>query len=227
MNLKLENDQIKNIKEKFSFLKEVPTNEWEDSNGYMTTLPAQPMIDEGHIFNHVSFVLSGCVRIYKISPSGKELTLYRLRSGDTCIIMLASVLGETVYEAFAEIEQDTELFVLPAQLFREWSHKYREINTYIYRLFMKRMTSVANLIEDITFKPFNSRLAQLLLQNLKVNSNNPLYITHHSLSVDLGTAREVVSRTLKEFERNGWIKQERSKIYILHKEKLEDIVEGL
>ncbi|MEE6449428.1 Crp/Fnr family transcriptional regulator [Gottfriedia acidiceleris] len=223
----MKKEQIEMINNKFPFFREIPIHEWNDSSGFITTLPVREMIEEGYIFKHVSFVLSGCIRIYKISPSGKELTLYRLRSGDTCVIMLASVLGETGYEAIAEIEKETELFVLPAQLFREWTYRYKEINTYIHRLFLKRLKTVANLIEDITFKPLNSRLADLLLQKSSGTSDNFLYITHQSLSIDLGTAREVVSRTLKDFERNGWIQQKRDKIFILQKEKLKDLVEEM
>ncbi|WJQ81925.1 Crp/Fnr family transcriptional regulator [Brevibacillus brevis] len=189
------------------------------------TLSTQPVLEEGHIFEHATFVLRGSVRIYKISPTGKELTLYRLKSGEVCVIMMASILGETGYEALAETEEETELLVFPVALFKYWMETYKELNQFIYRLFIKRMISVTNLIEDITFLPMDRRVAELLLRKTNTNSEAPLYATHEVLSLELGTAREVVSRILKEFERLGWIKLGRGKIYLLQRSELEQLAQ--
>jgi len=216
-------EKITSIVSTFPCFAAVPHEKWQTSGVAVITLPAQPVIEEGHVFQHASFVLRGSVRIYKISPSGKELTLYRVKSGEVCVIMMASILGETGYEAIAETEEETELLVLPVPLFKNWMDTYKGLNQFIYRLFIKRMISVTSLIEDMTFLPMDRRVAELLLRKTNSRSEAPLYVTHESLSLELGTAREVVSRVLKEFERLGWLRLGRGKIAILKRCELEKL----
>ncbi|MCC3382265.1 Crp/Fnr family transcriptional regulator [Paenibacillus farraposensis] len=220
-------EKFANIVSKFPCFSVVPLEKWQNTGASIISLSAQPVLEEGHIFEHASFVLRGSVRIYKISPSGKELTLYRVKSGEVCVIMMASILGETGYEALAETEEETELLVLPVALFKHWMDTYKELNQFIYRLFIKRMISVTSLIEDITFLPMDRRVAELLLRKTNTNTNSeaPLYATHEALSLELGTAREVVSRVLKEFERLGWIQLGRGKIYLLQRSELEQLAQ--
>lgn len=219
----MQNEKIASIVSTFPCFAAIPLEQWQNTEAAVITLPARPVIEEGHIFQHASFVLSGSVRIYKISPTGKELTLYRVKRGEVCVIMMASILGETGYEAIAETEEETELLVLPVALFKQWMDTYKELNQFIYRLFIKRMVSVTNLIEDMTFLPMDRRVAELLLRKTNPHSAAPLYITHESLSLELGTAREVVSRVLKEFERLGWIRLGRGKISMLKRSELEKL----
>ncbi|GAA3400455.1 Crp/Fnr family transcriptional regulator [Paenibacillus hodogayensis] len=221
----MEPEQIAKAVAAFPCFADVPPEAWNHSGAFAAKVPAQLLIKEGHLFEHASFVLRGCVRIYKISPSGKQLTLYRVRSGETCVIMMASILGEAEYEAFAEAEEPSELLVLPAVRFRQWMHAYPELSRFIYRLFIKRMVAVTGLIEDMTFRPMDGRVAELLLRQSPVAAEAPLYVTHESLSFELGTAREVVSRVLKGFERQGWLRLGRGKIYVLRRDELERLAE--
>lgn len=218
-------EQIAAIVSEFPCFAAVTPDEWRHSEAFIARLPAQPVIGEGHLFKHASFVLKGCVRIYKISSAGKELTLYRVRSGETCVIMMASILGETGYEANAETEEDTELLVLPAELFKLWMHTYKELNPFIYRLFIQRMVSVTGLVEEMTFHSMDRRVAEWLLRQPGGQSEAPLYRTHESLAIELGTAREVVSRILKRFEKRGWIRLGRGKLYVLQRGELERLLQ--
>ncbi|QRG66560.1 Crp/Fnr family transcriptional regulator [Brevibacillus choshinensis] len=218
-------EQILQVRHAFPFFEEVPDQQWEQSGVQLINLSAQPaVIGEGHLFEHASFVLRGCVRIYKISSAGKELTLYRVRKGEFCVIMIASILGETGYEAIAEIEEETELLVLPVRLFREWMQDYKGLSSFIYRMFIKRMVSVAGLAEDMAFQSMDHRVAQWLLKKAKDHADAPLYVTHDSISKDLGTAREVISKVLKGFERRGWIRMARGKVYISQRAELERLI---
>lgn len=217
-------EQIARVVQAFPCFVGVPIEQWGVSGAQLISIPPQPVIEEGHIFEHASFVLRGCVRIYKISPTGKELTLYRVKKGEVCVIMMASILGETGYEAIAETEEETELVVFPVKLFRQWMQEYKELNQFIYRLFIKRMVSVTDLVEDMTFQTMDQRVAELLLRKTSEHANAPLYVTHESLSRELGTAREVVSRVLKGFERRGWIRLSRGKIYLDQRGQLERLI---
>lgn len=203
----------------------IPSEEWVSSGSQIIKVSPQPIIGEGHFFEHATFILKGCVRVYKVSPQGKELTLYRIRSGETCVIMLVSILGNTGYEAFAETEEESEFVVIPVPVFKRWLDNYKEVNQFIYRLILKRIVSVSELVEDMTFQPMNHRVAHLLLRKTSSNINVPLYVTHESLAMELGTAREVVSRMLKRFEKLGYIQLGRGKIHIVNRHNLEQIME--
>lgn len=217
-------EQIARVVQAFPCFAAIPIERWGVSGAQLISIPPQPVIREGHLFKHASFVLRGCVRIYKISSTGKELTLYRVKKGEVCVIMMASILGETGYEAIAETEEETELLVFPVKLFRQWMHEYKELNQFIYRLFIQRMVSVTALVEDMTFQPMDQRVAEWLLRKTSEQANAPLYVTHESLAKELGTAREVVSRVLKGFERQGWIRLSRGKIYMDQRGKLEQLI---
>lgn len=143
-------EQISRVRQTFPCFEGISDQQWGLSGARLISLPARSaVITEGHLFEHASFVLRGCVRIFKISPTGKELTLYRVRKGEFCVIMMASILGETGYEATADIEEDTELLVLPVGLFRKWMHDDKQLNQFIYRVFIKRMVSVTARIPEL------------------------------------------------------------------------------
>lgn len=197
----------------------VPAGEWKRSGVTIERFSPQPAMQEGHLFAHAAFVLSGKVRIHKISESGREVTLYRVQRGGVCVLMMASILGETGYEACAEIEEDTELLLLTVSVFKEWMDSYKPLRHYIYQTMIKRMISVTTLVEDIAFKPINARIAAFLLSRT-TESCTTLLMTHEALAIELGSAREVVSRALKDFENAGWIKLGRGRISEIRRDVL-------
>lgn len=179
-------------------------------------------ITEGHSLTHAIFILSGSIRIYKIGASGREVTLYRVRSGECCVLMMASILGEMEYEASVEIERDTEVLLFPVESFREWMNTYKSVRQYVYRQFMDRFTHVSSLLEQITFGSIRERIATYLLQR-QDELGDPsawLEITHEQMGIELGTAREVVSRMLREFVHDGAIIVQRGKIAVIDTSKL-------
>lgn len=179
-------------------------------------------ITEGHSLTHAIFILSGSIRIYKIGASGREVTLYRVRSGECCVLMMASILGEMEYEASVEIERDTEVLLFPVESFREWMNTYKSVRQYVYRQFMDRFTHVSSLLEQITFGSIRERIATYLLQRQDElgDPSGWLEITHEQIGVELGTAREVVSRMLREFVHDGAIIVQRGKIAVMDTSKL-------
>lgn len=221
----MQSEHLPRIASAFPCFASVSLEDWSRSGASILTVPAQIVIEEGHIFEHASFLLTGCIRIYKISPTGKELTLYRLRSGETCVIMIASILGEMRYEAIAEAEEESELLVLPVRVFKQWMSTFPELNLFIYRLFVRRMVSVTGRIEEMTFQSMEQRVADWLLRQASPNSSMaPLYVTHEAISMELGTAREVVSRVLKRFEKLGLVHLGRGKIHLHKRSELEKLL---
>ncbi|MBH5319552.1 Crp/Fnr family transcriptional regulator [Paenibacillus sp. GSMTC-2017] len=216
--------RLDDIVRTFPCFKNVSTSDWENRGLSIVRVPPSIAIAEGHLFEHAAFVLSGTVRIYKVGATGRELTLYRVRQGEVCVVMMASILGETPYEATAAIEEDTVLLLLPVDLFKRWMSNYPTLNQYIYKLFIKRMVGVTDLIDDIAFKPMEVRVAELVLQRLSAGCDDKLSITHEQLASELGTAREVVSRTLKELEQRGVLEIGRGSIRHIRTEELKRIV---
>lgn len=206
----------------FPCFSELSKQDWEVAK-IAKVSPASPhSIREGHELQHAMFILSGSIRIYKISNSGKEVTLYRVRGGECCVLMMASILGETEYEASVHIETETDVLLFPVDNFRKWMYMYKSIRQMIYRQFIVRWTDVANLLEQIAFCSIHERISGFLIERQTTlgPSSNIIEITHEQLAIELGTSREVVSRALKEFSDKGAILLQRGKIYIVDLKKM-------
>jgi CRP/FNR family transcriptional regulator, anaerobic regulatory protein len=215
--------EVQRITETLPFLSLISQEEWNYTQ-LITVDPSTPhTIREGHVFQHAIFVLSGIIRIYKMNEQGREVTLYRVQSGQSCVLMMASILGEIEYEASASIESESEILLIPVDKFKTWMDHHSPLKQFIYKQFIQRINAVSSLLENIAFKPMSYRLAQLLIQS--TNEKNPiLRLTHDQLAIELGTAREVISRTLQDFQRRGFLTLNRGKISILDRLALENIL---
>lgn len=216
----MELKQIAGVTHAFPCFSSVSADDWMRKDITVERVPPRLSMPEGHFFAHAAFVLKGKVRIHKISESGREVTLYRIQRGGVCVLMMASILGETEYEASAEVEEETELLLLPVEVFKQWMDTYKELRQFIYQTMVKRMISVTTLVEDIAFKPIHTRIAQLLVMRTAEN-NDTLYMTHDAIAIELGTAREVVSRALKDFKKAGWLNLGRGKIEQIQRDILQ------
>ena len=215
--------EVQRITDILPFLSTVSQQDWHRAE-LISIDPSTPhTIREGHILQHAMFIVKGTVRVYKISEQGREITLYRVQSGQSCVLMMASILGETEYEASASIEVESEILIIPAGIFRLWMDNYRPLRQFIYKQFIHRINVVTSLLENIAFKPINYRLAHLLFNNTNEKTAT-LMITHDQLAVELGTAREVISRSLKDFQDRGILSLTRGKISLMDRLALEEII---
>lgn len=214
--------QIERIKALFPFLSDVSYEDWQKASIITIEPNARHPIQEGHTLEHAVLVLDGSIRIFQLSESGREVTLYRVQSGEGCVLMLASILGETEYGANAVVETTSELMLLPAETFKQWMVRYPEINKYVYRQFLQRMKYMTNLLDHIAFKPIEYRVADFLLRKACPTTQS-LTITHDQIAAELGTAREVVSRALKSFEKSGLLRLRRGKIEMIDWSHIERI----
>ncbi len=178
------------------------------------TFPAgQVLAMESDESNYFSLVLSGRARIYKVGHSGREFTLYTVNPGESCILTAFSILSHTRFPAIAVVEEELETLLIPAEIFREWVDKYDVWRIYVFNLLSQRLNEILSLMEEIAFHRIDARIANYLLR-LSDNSGKYLLTTHQKISQDVGTAREVVSRVLKEFEREHLITLKRGKILL-------------
>jgi len=167
-----------------------------------------------------SYLLSvdGTIRVQLTAESGREVTLYRVRSGDSCILTTSCLLSGEHYPAEGVAETDVTALVIGHREFQHALDESAGFRRFVFSNLSKRLTDVIRRMEAVTFTPIDKRLAEVLLDSR--SSDSMTTITHQALAVELGTAREVVSRHLKRFESEGWITLGRGQIEITDPENL-------
>lgn len=167
---------------------------------------------EGDKCPGIAFVLSGEIRVYKIGETGREITLYEIYSGETCILNAACILSHRNYPANAVGLIDGTMLYLPEGIFKRLLAEHQVMRTFIFSLFSQRFGEIIELIEEVTFGKMDVRLEDYLIEKAE---NDALVTTHQNIANDLGTSREVVSRLLKDFEHKGRIALSRNHIRLI------------
>jgi CRP/FNR family transcriptional regulator len=152
-------------------------------------------------------VLSGCLRVSMAGAKGRELPLYRVRPGESCILTTTCLLGETAYSATGVSELDTCAIALAGEGFHRLIEQEPLFRTFVFRLFTDRVLELLQLVEEVAFRKLDERLAALLLAK-----GNPIRTTHQHLADELGSVREMISRLLRSFEERGWVALGREQI---------------
>ncbi len=166
-----------------------------------------------------ALVLSGTIRVYYLSPDGKEITLYRVNDGNICTLSAACLLGDVDYPAIAQVEGNLTMCVIPQPVFLEIFNHDEAFRKFVSSSIVYRMTLVMSLLGEVAFYTVDCRLAAWLTRQ----NQTIIKTTHERIASDLGTAREVISRSLKALEKKGLIKTGRSKIEIIDQKSLEAI----
>lgn len=176
-------------------------------------LPADMAVfREGDQCSNFLLVIDGAVRVQKLSESGREIVLYRVEEGQSCILTTACMLGGKQYSAEGYTETEVHAVALPHQAFQRALHGSRCFREFVFGVYAERVTELLLLIDAISFGRVDQRLVGYLLEH--ADGNGSLALTHQELARELGTAREVVSRLLKEFERRGLVQLGRGRIGI-------------
>jgi CRP/FNR family transcriptional regulator len=175
------------------------------------TVPAgEAVFREGDRCSNFLLVLDGAVRVQKLSENGREIVLYRVEEGQSCILTTACMLGGKEYNAEAFTETEVHAVALPYSAFQKALHGSHGFREFVFGAYSERVTELLMLIDSISFGRIDQRLAAHLLE--QADSDDELRLTHQDLARELGTAREVVSRMLKEFERRGMVQLGRGRI---------------
>ena len=176
-------------------------------------LPArQAVFHVGDSCDNFLLVLDGRVRVQMVSESGREIVLYRVDTGETCVLTTACLLGHSAYSAEGITETDVHAIVVPAQAFRDLLGQSQVLRDFVFQSYGERLTNLMVLVEEVAFGRVDIRLARLLCE--RTAQEGTLATTHQELAVELGSAREVISRQLKDFERRGLVKLSRGQIAI-------------
>ena len=168
-------------------------------------------------------LLTGTIRVYTPSKSGREITLYRVNPGDLCILSLNSLYQNRNYGVFAEAETDIYALGISAQDFQSVLNESEEFRNFVLSALNARLCDLMCLIQDTAFENLDLRLARLIDRLSKQGESLRVDITHQALARELGSTREMISRILKEFEQRKIIKLSRGFIDILSAESLKQL----
>jgi len=194
----------------FSFEKEL-LDRIEESK-VLEIEPGTVILKEREFIKVIPLVLEGSIKLRKQDPTGREIIFYHIEPGESCILSITSCLNEKESKAEAIIEKKTRLIAISAREVREWMDTYPSWRKFVVKLYYDRMTEVMTLLDMVIFKSVDTRLVQYLNEKAV---NQELKITHQQLAGELGTAREVISRLLKQMEREGIISLDRGMIRII------------
>lgn len=168
---------------------------------------------EGDACSSIAFVLSGGIRVYKLAESGREITLYEIGPGETCILNASCILAGLSYPANAACLADTDVLLVPAAGFKGLIGRNEALREFVFRILSERLAGVMELLSEVAFGRMDARLMEYLVEK---SEDGRLAATHQRIADDLGTSREVVSRLLKDFERRGLVELSRGSIILLN-----------
>lgn len=185
----------------------------------LVEIPAHQFIClEGSKCSGIPLVLEGRARVYKLSESGREITLYRVEPGDSCILTASCIMSGVEFPAFVSTETDVEAIVVPPAVLHRWVNQYEVWSQFLWNMLASRFAEVISLVEEVAFQRVDKRTADYLVN--AVGADGTIKKTHQDIAADIGTSREVISRILKEFEHNGLITLSRGEI---HAENLNEL----
>lgn len=185
--------------------------------------PKTKVFGPGDTAETMFLILSGTVRVQQSSENGHEIVLYRIHSGETCVLTTSCLLSHEPYSATGITETEVRAVTIPRATFDQLIATSTVFRDFVFASFSKRITDLLMMVAEVAFQRIDVRLAQALLR-LSVNDDR-IATTHQELSVELGTAREVISRQLQEFQRRGWIALSRGSVEILHKDPIQDLAD--
>jgi CRP/FNR family transcriptional regulator len=160
-------------------------------------------------------VLSGTIKVLQQYPNGREMPLYKVRPGESCLLSGSCLLGHSDYTAAGIAETDVELLIVPPADFHAMVASDGAFRNLVFSLFGERLATLLSLVEAIAYQKLDQRLAALLLAK-----GDTVNATHQALADELGSVREIVSRLLRSFEDKGWVDLARERIQITDRDAL-------
>ena len=184
------------------------------------TLPAgQSVFRRGEPCRNYLVVLSGSVRVQALSSGGREVTLYRVRDGESCVITTSCLISHEAYPAEGMTETETHALVIPRALFDQAMDCSAAFRRFVFANQGQRLADLIRRLEDVAFGRVEARLARLLVDRSRADGDQVI-LTHQQIAAELGTAREVVSRQLKRLEQAGWVRVGRGAIEVCDRQAL-------
>jgi len=179
---------------------------------------------DGDACRDYMLLVSGSVRIQKVGDSGREIVLYRLHPGQGCVLTTSCLLAGRPYPAEGVAEDEVTALAIPHAAFERGLAESPSFRRFVFSTYSRRLAELITLIEAVAFGRFEVRLAHYLVHHAP--AEGPLRLTHGRLAQELGSAREVVSRQLKDFERRGLVRLQRGAIVVNDRDALARLAQG-
>ncbi|MEE6127718.1 Crp/Fnr family transcriptional regulator [Chryseobacterium arthrosphaerae] len=173
------------------------------------------ILDENASIRSIPIVMKGMIKVIRTEEDGREILLYYIKAGESCIMSFLGGMHNEKSIVKAEVEEDAEILFLPVDKVSLFIKEHPEWLDYIFRLYHKRFEELLDIINAIAFKKVDERLLNLLHKKSELTHSDTIHTTHEQLANELGTARVVVSRLLKQLEEDGKVKLGRNKIALL------------
>ena len=211
--------------DKFPGLSRLPDEVRDDliKGSEVVNVPAGTQVfAPGQSADKLLLMLEGSVKVQQKSETGREVSLYRVHAGESCVLTTACMLAFEDYSAEGVAETDVTAAAIPRKTFDGLVARSAIFREFVFTAYSRRITDLFTLIDDIVFQRMDVRLAARLLD--LADEADVVRATHAFLANELGTAREVVSRTLAEFHRRGWVEQSRGEVRLTGRSGLERLV---
>lgn len=173
------------------------------------------ILNENAYIKVIPIVMSGSIKVLRTEEDGHEILLYYIQPGESCIMSFLGGLHQDTSKIKAVAEEDTEILLIPIDKVTLLIKEFPEWLDYIFRLYHKRFEELLQIVNSIAFKKIDERLLDLLKKKKELTGNTTISITHEQLANELGTARVVVSRLLKQMEKNSLVQLGRNNITLL------------
>ncbi|ASE60359.1 Crp/Fnr family transcriptional regulator [Chryseobacterium indologenes] len=173
------------------------------------------ILDENASIRSIPIVMKGMIKVIRTEEDGREILLYYIKAGESCIMSFLGGMHNEKSIVKAEVEEDSEVLFLPLDKVSLFIKEHPDWLDYIFRLYHKRFEELLDIINAIAFKKVDQRLLNLLHKKSELTGSDTIQTTHEQLANELGTARVVVSRLLKQLEEEGKLKLGRNKILLL------------
>jgi len=175
----------------------------------------ETILNENAYIKAIPIVLTGSIRVMRAEEDGREILLYYIKAGESCIMSFLGGLHHDKSKVKAIAEEETEILFIPIDKVNLLIKEFPEWLDYIFRLYHKRFEELLEVVNAIAFKKLDERLLNFIKRKCEMTKSQTLLVTHEQLSKELGTARVVVSRLLKQMEDEGLVKLGRNKISLV------------
>ncbi len=173
------------------------------------------ILNENSNIYAIPIVIKGSIKVIRTDEDGREILLYYIKAGESCIMSFLGGMHQETSKVKAEVEEDAEILFLPMDKVVLFIKEYPQWLDYIFKLYHKRFEELLEIVNAIAFKKVDERLLKLLKKKKELSGSKIINTTHEQLANELGTARVVVSRLLKQLEENGMLELSRNKITLL------------
>lgn len=209
----------------FPFWEKIPDMEKDYicQNSSVFHFPKGKNIHDGSECSGVILVRSGCLRLYMMSDEGKDITLYRLYSGDMCMLSASCVLDAITFDVFVDVEEDSECYVIGGAAFAAAAKRNPDMKIFALETAVSRFSDVMWVMQQILFMSMDRRLAIFLSDESARLGSDTIALTHGQIARYMGSAREVVSRMLKYFASEGIVEVSRGGVTILDRKRLREL----